>query len=80
MDYIIDLHNVLRTKIIKGLINPFNLSKTPFFKIDKGRAEKKRIINGIGRKKKGRRRRRRRGNIMMEWNEWKRARERESQP
>ena len=51
VDYIIDLHNVLRTKIIKGLINPFNLFKTPFFKIDKGRAEKKRIINGIGRKK-----------------------------
>jgi len=51
VDYIIDLHNVLRTKIIKALINPFNLFKTPFFKIDKGRAEKKRIINGTGRKK-----------------------------
>ena len=50
VDYIIDLHNVLRTKIIKALINPFNLSKTPFFKIDKGREEKKRIINGSGSK------------------------------
>ena len=51
VDYIIDLHNVLRTKIIKALINPLNLFKIPFFKIDKGRAEKKRIINGTGRKK-----------------------------
>ena len=51
VDYIIDLHNVLRTKIIKAFINPFNLFKIPFFKIDKGREEKKRIINGSGRKK-----------------------------
>lgn len=51
VDYIIDLHNVLRTNIIKALINPFNLFKTPFFKIDKGRMEKKRIIYGSRRKK-----------------------------
>ena len=45
-DYIIDLHNVIRTNIINFLINPFNIFKTSFFKLKKGRREKKRLIKG----------------------------------
>ncbi len=42
-DHIIDLHDVLRTKILRGL---FRISGTPVSVIDKGRAEKRNLING----------------------------------
>ncbi|NLN31181.1 MAG: glycosyltransferase family 9 protein [Bacteroidales bacterium] len=42
-DYVIDLHDVLRTKILRWL---FRLSGKRTFVIDKGRAEKKRLIRG----------------------------------
>lgn len=38
IDAVADLHNVLRSKILKKY---FSLSRTPFFQIDKGRKEKK---------------------------------------
>ncbi|NLA48378.1 MAG: glycosyltransferase family 9 protein [Bacteroidales bacterium] len=42
-DYIIDLHDVLRTKILRCL---FRLSGKRTFVIDKGRAEKRKLIRG----------------------------------
>lgn len=42
-DAIIDLHDVLRSKIIRTL---FSLSGTPVYIIDKGRSEKKDLITG----------------------------------
>ena len=41
VDYIIDLHNVLRTNIIKFLLN----SNIPFLRVNKGRNEKKKVLN-----------------------------------
>ncbi|MEM7486705.1 MAG: glycosyltransferase family 9 protein [Bacteroidota bacterium] len=38
IDYVADLHNVLRSQILKKY---FTLNKTPFVQLDKGRAEKK---------------------------------------
>lgn len=38
IDYVADLHNVLRSRILKKY---FTLGKVPFIQIDKGRAEKK---------------------------------------
>ncbi|MFS4455308.1 glycosyltransferase family 9 protein [Maribacter sp. 2304DJ31-5] len=38
IDTVADLHNVMRSNVLKGL---FKLSGTPFVQIDKGRAEKK---------------------------------------
>jgi ADP-heptose:LPS heptosyltransferase len=43
VDYIIDLHDVLRSKILRTL---FRLSGVPVFVIDKGRSEKKSLIKG----------------------------------
>jgi ADP-heptose:LPS heptosyltransferase len=43
IDYVIDLHNVLRSKILRSL---FMLSGVPSSVIDKGRAEKRRVIKG----------------------------------
>ena len=43
IDAVADLHNVLRTKILK-----FFFLKQPFKQIDKGRAEKKALIKNIG--------------------------------
>ena len=40
-DLVADLHNVLRTKILKLF-----LRKVPFIQIDKGRSEKKKLISG----------------------------------
>ena len=40
IDYIIDLHDVLRTKFLKLLFN------IPFYQIDKGRLEKQKLISG----------------------------------
>ena len=40
IDYVIDLHNVLRTKFLKLLFN------IPFYQIDKGRIEKQKLISG----------------------------------
>jgi ADP-heptose:LPS heptosyltransferase len=42
-DIIIDLHDVLRSKVIGGL---FKLTGTPVYRIDKGRREKKSLITG----------------------------------
>lgn len=42
-DIIIDLHDVLRSKVIRGL---FKLTGTPAYRIDKGRSEKKSLITG----------------------------------
>lgn len=44
IDAVIDLHDVLRSKILRFF---FRLSGIPVFKIDKGRREKKRLIRGI---------------------------------
>ena len=41
VDCIIDLHNVLRTNIIKFLLN----SNIPFLRVNKGRNEKKKVLN-----------------------------------
>lgn len=43
IDYVIDLHDVLRSKILRWL---FKLSGVPSSVIDKGRAEKRRVITG----------------------------------
>ncbi len=43
IDYIIDLHDVLRSKILRRL---FNLSGVPFYSINKGRREKRALISG----------------------------------
>jgi len=43
IDYVIDLHNVLRSKILRWL---FMLSGVPASVIDKGRTEKRRVIKG----------------------------------
>ena len=40
IDYVIDLHDVLRTKFLKLLFN------IPFYQIDKGRLEKQKLISG----------------------------------
>ena len=40
IDYVIDLHNVLRTKFLKLLF------KIPFYQIDKGRLEKQKLTSG----------------------------------
>ena len=45
-DTVIDLHDVLRTKVIRTL---FRLSGAKVFAIDKGRADKKRLISGARR-------------------------------
>ena len=45
-DYIIDLHNVLRTKILDIFINSTPMYSVPFLKLDKARKEKKKIIKG----------------------------------
>ena len=42
-DLVLDLHNVLRTKVIRNL---FSLSGVPSFKINKGRREKKLLTSG----------------------------------
>jgi len=42
IDAVADLHNVLRTKILKFFINGIN-----FIQIDKGRAEKKALVSGV---------------------------------
>ncbi len=42
-DYVIDLHDVLRSKVLRNL---FRLSGTPVMVIDKGRDEKKMVITG----------------------------------
>lgn len=42
IDVVADLHNVLRTNILKKF---FNLAKTPFEQIDKGREEKKALTS-----------------------------------
>jgi ADP-heptose:LPS heptosyltransferase len=42
-NYVIDLHNVLRSKILRRL---FNLSGVPFYSIDKGRKEKRGVLSG----------------------------------
>lgn len=42
-DYVIDLHDVLRSKILRRL---FNLSGVPFYSIDKGRKEKRGVLSG----------------------------------
>ncbi|MCB4798343.1 glycosyltransferase family 9 protein [Neotamlana laminarinivorans] len=42
VDAVADLHNVLRSKILK-----FFLSGKPFYQIDKGRNEKKALISGV---------------------------------
>ncbi len=42
-DYVIDLHDVLRTKILRSL---FRLTGIPVSVIDKGRSEKRALING----------------------------------
>jgi ADP-heptose:LPS heptosyltransferase len=41
IDAVADLHNVLRSKILKGFLN-----RKPFIQIDKGRPEKKALISG----------------------------------
>ncbi|MDX9726381.1 MAG: glycosyltransferase family 9 protein [Bacteroidales bacterium] len=46
VDYVIDLHDVLRSKILRSF---FRLKGVPAVKIDKGRKEKKAIIKGISR-------------------------------
>jgi ADP-heptose:LPS heptosyltransferase len=43
IDYVIDLHDVLRSKILRSL---FSLSGVPVSVIDKGRSEKQSLING----------------------------------
>lgn len=43
IDYVIDLHDVLRSKILRSL---FSLSGVPVSVIDKGRSEKKSLITG----------------------------------
>ena len=43
IDYVIDLHDVLRSKILRSL---FAISGVPVSVIDKGRKEKKSVING----------------------------------
>lgn len=43
IDAVADLHNVLRSNILKSF---FQLSKIPFIQIDKGRAEKKTLTTG----------------------------------
>ena len=43
IDYVIDLHDVLRSKILRSI---FSLSGVPVSVIKKGRSEKKSIING----------------------------------
>jgi len=48
IDYIIDLHDVLRSKILREL---FRLSGVPVAVIDKGRGEKKSVINGRKRRR-----------------------------
>ena len=42
-DHIIDLHDVLRTRILRFL---FSMSGTPIYVIDKGRSEKRHLISG----------------------------------
>jgi ADP-heptose:LPS heptosyltransferase len=44
IDYVIDLHDVLRSKILRSL---FSLSGVPVSVINKGRSEKKSLINGM---------------------------------
>ncbi len=46
VDYVIDLHDVLRSKILRTF---FRLNGVPYVKIDKGRDEKKAIIKGMSR-------------------------------
>ena len=46
-DTVIDLHDVLRTKVVSWF---FSRSGIPVFKIDKGRAEKKALITGKSKK------------------------------
>lgn len=46
-DYVIDIHDVLRTKILRFL---FRLNGTGVFVINKGRKEKRRLIRGKSRK------------------------------
>lgn len=47
-DAVIDLHDVLRTKVLRSL---FRLSGARVFVIDKGRAEKRRLVSGVERKR-----------------------------
>ena len=42
-DAVLDLHDVLRTKVLRSY---FKLSRTPVFTIDKGRKEKQQLIEG----------------------------------
>lgn len=46
-DMVIDLHDVLRTKVLRSL---FRLSGTQVFVIDKGRDEKRRLVSGAERR------------------------------
>jgi ADP-heptose:LPS heptosyltransferase len=48
IDHVIDLHDVLRSKILRFI---FRLSGTPVSVIDKGRGEKKSLIRGKNKKK-----------------------------
>ncbi len=47
IDAVADLHNVLRSRVLK---NYFNLSKVPFMQVDKGRAEKKALTRANNKK------------------------------
>jgi ADP-heptose:LPS heptosyltransferase len=47
IDQVIDIHDVLRTKILRNL---FRLNGTPVSVIDKGRGEKRKVINGKDKK------------------------------
>jgi ADP-heptose:LPS heptosyltransferase len=43
VDYVVDLHDVLRSKVLRTL---FRLAGVPVVKIDKGRREKRRLLEG----------------------------------
>lgn len=45
-DYIVDLHNVLRTKLLRGILLLSTNSVKAHLVLDKGRKEKKELING----------------------------------
>lgn len=44
IDFVIDLHNVIRSRILGGLLR---LSGTPVYIIDKGRKEKRALVKGL---------------------------------
>ena len=46
-DFIIDLHNVLRTKLLVFFLKSFKKNKLKYYKLNKGRKEKKDLIKGI---------------------------------